>query len=147
MKSIPYGRQHITEADIRAVTEVLTADYLTTGPKVTEFEEKFAKYVGAKYAVAVSNGTTALHLCTMVMGVNPQSKVITTPITFSASANCVRYCGGAVVFADIDPSTALLDIQKVRNLLEFSKTNFILVDSNVISTFNLLNMLIIKQFA
>ena len=118
MKSIPYGRQNITQEDIDAVTEVLTADYLTTGPKVTEFEEKFADYIGAKYAVAVSNGTTALHLCAMVLGVNEKSKVITTPITFAASANCVRYCGGEVVFADIDPKTALLDIKKVRALLE-----------------------------
>jgi len=116
-KSIPYGRQNITQEDIDAVTEVLTADYLTTGPKVTEFEEKFANYVGSKYAVAVSNGTTALHLCTMVLGVNADSKVITTPITFAASANCIRYCGGEVVFADIDPKTALLDIKKVRALL------------------------------
>ncbi len=118
MKSIPYGRQHITQADIDAVTAVLKADYLTTGPKVTEFEEKFAKYIGSKYAVAVSNGTTALHLCTMVLGVNQDSKVITTPITFAASANCVRYCGGEVAFADIVPNTALLDIDKVRTLLE-----------------------------
>lgn len=120
MRSIPYGRQNITKEDIEAVTTVLKADYLTTGPKVTEFEEKFAKYVGSKYAVAVSNGTTALHLCTMVLGVTPKSKVITTPITFAASANCVRYCGGQVVFADIDPNTALLDVNKVRALLEKS---------------------------
>ena len=118
MRSIPYGRQNITQEDIDAVTTVLKADYLTTGPKVTEFEEKFAKYIGSKYAVAVSNGTTALHLCTMVLGVDDESKVITTPITFAASANCVRYCGGEVVFADIDPNTALLDINKVRDLLE-----------------------------
>lgn len=118
MKNIPYGRQNITQEDINAVVEVLTSDYLTTGPKVTEFEEKFAAYVGAEYAVAVSNGTTALHLCTMVLEVNEKSKVITTPITFAASANCVRYCGGEVVFADIDPKTALLDIEKVRAILE-----------------------------
>lgn len=117
-KSIPYGRQNITQEDIDAVTKVLKADYLTTGPKVTEFEEAFANYIGSKYAVAVSNGTTALHLCTMVLDVNEQSKVITTPITFAASANCVRYCGGEVVFADIDSKTALLDIDKVRALLE-----------------------------
>jgi len=120
MKNIPYGRQHITQEDIDAVVNTLTADYLTTGPKVQEFEEKFAKYTGAKYAVALSNGTTALHLCTSVLGVNNSSKVITTPITFAASANCVRYCGGEVVFADIDPKTLLLDINKVRQLLEAS---------------------------
>ena len=116
--NIPYGRQHITQADIEAVTEALKADFLTTGPTVAAFEEQFAQYVGAKYAIAVANGTAALHLCTLALEVNQQSKVITTPITFSASANCVRYCGGEVVFADIDPTTALIDHQKVKDLLE-----------------------------
>ena len=118
MRKIPYGRQHITQADIEAVTKALKADFLTTGPTVAEFEEKFATYVDAKYAIAVSNGTTALHLCTLALGVDQHSKVITTPITFAASANCVRYCGGEVVFADIDPSNVLLDIKKVEQLLE-----------------------------
>lgn len=118
MNAIPYGRQDITQADIDAVVTALRADYLTTGPKVGEFEEKFAAYIGSKYAVAVANGTAALHLCTMVMGVNENSKVITTPITFAASANCVRYCNGEVVFADIDPATILLDINRVKALLE-----------------------------
>ncbi|MHA6247652.1 UDP-4-amino-4,6-dideoxy-N-acetyl-beta-L-altrosamine transaminase [Pontibacter sp. CAU 1760] len=115
---IPYGRQHITEADIAAVVETLQSDFLTQGPKVEAFEQAFASYVGAKYAVAVSNGTAALHLCALALGLNEQSRVITTPITFVASANCIRYCGGAVEFADIDPATALLDIDKVRQLLE-----------------------------
>ncbi len=117
-KPIPYGRQHITQDDIDAVVETLQSDFLTQGPKVVEFEQAFANYVGAKYAVAVSNGTAALHLCAMALGVNEESRVITTPITFVASANCVRYCGGTVEFADIDPATALLDINKVRQLLE-----------------------------
>lgn len=117
-KPIPYGRQHITQEDIDAVVATLQSDFLTQGPKVAEFEQAFAAYVGAKYAVAVSNGTAALHLCTMALGVNEESRVITTPITFVASANCVRYCGGTVEFADIDPTTALLDINKVRALLE-----------------------------
>ena len=91
---IPYGRQNITDDDIAAVTESLKSDYLTQGPKIGEFENAFAKYIGSKYAVAVSNGTAALHLCTMSLDVKPGDKVITTPITFSASANCVRYCGG-----------------------------------------------------
>lgn len=115
---IPYGRQHITEEDIAAVTEALQSDYLTQGPKIAEFEEKFANYIGCKYAVAVANGTAALHLCTMAMDVVPGNRVITTPITFVASANCVRYCGGDVVFADIDPKTYLLDVDSVRKLLE-----------------------------
>jgi len=115
---IPYGRQHITEADIQAVTEALQSDFLTQGPKVAEFENKFAAYVGAKYAVAVSNGTAALHLCTLALGVQPGQRVITTPITFAASANCILYCGGEVHFADIDSATALIDLKAVRRLLE-----------------------------
>ncbi|MFN4855017.1 MAG: UDP-4-amino-4,6-dideoxy-N-acetyl-beta-L-altrosamine transaminase [Bacteroidota bacterium] len=120
MKPIPYGRQYISEEDIKAVMDTLQSDYLTQGPKIAEFEKAFADYVGSKYAVAVSNGTAALHLCAMAMDVKPGEKVITTPITFAASANCIRYCGGEVVFADIDPSTYLLDINKVRELLEAS---------------------------
>ena len=120
MKPIPYGRQHITEEDIQAVVETLRSDFLTQGPKIAEFEAAFAKYIGCKYAVAVSNGTAALHLCALALNVQPGQKVITTPITFAASANCIRYCGGEVVFADIDPVTFLLDINKVRALLEAS---------------------------
>jgi UDP-4-amino-4,6-dideoxy-N-acetyl-beta-L-altrosamine transaminase len=118
MRPIPYGRQHISEEDIQAVVEVLRSDYLTQGPWVARFEEAFADYVGSEYAVAVANGTAALHLCSLALGVKPGDKVITTPITFAATANCVRYCGGEVVFADIDPQTYLLDILEVRKLLE-----------------------------
>ncbi|MEQ9582338.1 MAG: aminotransferase class I/II-fold pyridoxal phosphate-dependent enzyme, partial [Arenibacter sp.] len=118
MKAIPYGRQNITEEDIQAVIETLKSDYLTQGPKISEFEESFASYVGSKYAIAVSNGTGALHLCTLALGVKEGDKVITTPITFAASANCVRYCGGEVVFSDIDPDTYLLDLKKVEDLLK-----------------------------
>jgi UDP-4-amino-4,6-dideoxy-N-acetyl-beta-L-altrosamine transaminase len=117
---IPYGRQNITEEDIQAVVETLKSDYLTQGPKILEFERAFAEYIGSKYAVAVANGTAALHLNTLALGVKPGDKVITTPITFAASANCVRYCGGEVVFADIDPDTYLLHIHAVRKLLESS---------------------------
>lgn len=120
MKPLPYGRQHITDEDIQAVTEALKSDYLTQGPKIKEFEDAFAAYVGAKYAVAVANGTAALHLNALALGVKPGDKVITTPITFAASANCVRYCGGEVVFADIDAETYVLDIYAVRKLLEAS---------------------------
>lgn len=115
---IPYGKQHITEEDIQSVVVALKSDFLTQGPKIKEFEEAFAQYIGSKYAVAVANGTAALHLCTLALGVKPGDKVITTPITFAASANCVRYCGGEVVFSDIDPTTYLIDIHKVRGLLE-----------------------------
>jgi UDP-4-amino-4,6-dideoxy-N-acetyl-beta-L-altrosamine transaminase len=117
---IPYGKQYISEEDIAAVTETLKSDFLTQGPKIKEFEEKFAHYIGSKYAVAISNGTAALHLCTLALNVNEQSKIITTPITFAASANCVRYCGGKVAFADIDAATALIDIDKIKALLEAS---------------------------
>lgn len=117
---IPYGRQNITQEDVDAVTKVLHSDYLTQGPVISEFEKAFAEYCGSKFAVAVSNGTAALHLCTLALGVDKGDKVITTPITFAASANCVRYCGGEVVFADIDPETYLLDIIEVRKLLESS---------------------------
>lgn len=117
---IPYGKQNITETDIQAVVETLQSDYLTQGPKIKEFEDAFAEYVGSKYAVAVANGTAALHLNCLALNVKEGDKVITTPITFAASANCVRYCGGEVVFADIDPKTYLLDINKVRELLESS---------------------------
>ena len=118
MNKIPYGRQNITAEDIQAVVETLQGDWLTQGPKVPEFEKAFAEYVGAKYAVAVSNGTAALHLCTLALGVEENDKVITTPITFAASANCVPYAGGEVVFADIDPETYLLDINEVEKLLK-----------------------------
>lgn len=115
---IPYGKQNITEEDVAAVVSALTSEFLTQGPKIAEFEKAFAEYIGCKYAVAVSNGTAALHLCTLALGVNKESRVITSPITFAASANCVRYCDGEVFFADIDPKTYLLDINKVRQLLE-----------------------------
>lgn len=118
--NVPYGKQHITESDLSAVKEVLCSDYLTQGPTIGKFEKDFAKYVGSKYAVAVSNGTAALHLCAMALNVEAGQKVITTPITFVASANCIKYCGGEVVFADIDPETYLLDIKSVRELLKDS---------------------------
>ena len=102
---IPYGRQSIDDADIEAVVKVLKSDYLTTGPAVAAFEKKVADYVGAKYAVAVSNGTAALHVACLAAGIGAGDEVVTTPITFAASANCVLYCGGTPVFADIDPDT------------------------------------------
>ena len=120
MNPISYGRQNITKEDIQAVTEVLQSDFLTQGPKIAEFEEKFAKYIGAQYAVAVSNGTAALHLCTLALDVKKGENVITTPITFAASANCVKYCGGEITFADINSESYLIDIDKIRILLEAS---------------------------
>lgn len=124
MKPIPYGRQHITQEDIDAVVETLTSDFLTQGPKVAEFERAFAEYVGSTYAVAVSNGTAALHLCAMALQVKEGTNVITTPITFAASANCVRYCGGNVYFADINPETYLIDPEKVEALIKSKPKGF-----------------------
>ena len=117
-KGIPYGRQNITTSDIEAVVEALGHDFLTQGPAVEAFENAFAQYVGSQYAVACANGTAALHLCTLALEVSEGQKVITTPITFAASANCVRYCGGEVDFADIDPATYLLDFEKVKAKIE-----------------------------
>lgn len=120
MKPISYGKQFISDEDINAVVEVLRSDFLTQGPKVAEFEKEFAKYVDAKYAIAVSNGTTALHLCALALNIQPGDKVITTPLTFVASANCIRYCGGVVDFVDIDPETYLLDLDKLEQKLASS---------------------------
>lgn len=102
---IPYGRQTIDEDDIQAVVETLQSDYLTTGPKIAEFERVVAEYVGTKYAVAIANGTAALHAACFAAEIGTGDEVITTPITFAASANCVLYCGGTPVFADIDAKT------------------------------------------
>jgi UDP-4-amino-4,6-dideoxy-N-acetyl-beta-L-altrosamine transaminase len=123
-KIIPYGRQNINDADIEVVINALKGDFLTQGPKIYEFETAFAQYVGAKYAVALSNGTAALHLCAMALDVNKKSNVITTPITFAASANCIRYCGGNITFVDIDPNTILLDTNKVEDTLKKSRKKF-----------------------
>ncbi len=113
-RTLPYSRQTITDADIAAVVETLRSDFLTQGPAVERFEKAFASYVGAKHAVAVANGTAALHLAAMALGVGPQSRVLTTPITFAASANCILYCGGTVDFVDIDPQTALMSLDGLR---------------------------------
>lgn len=114
---LPYGRQCIEDDDIQAVVDVLKSDYLTTGPKIEEFEQSVAAYVGARYAVAVANGTAALHAACFAAGIGPGDEVITTPITFAASANCVLYCGGTPVFADIDPRTYNIDPADIRRKL------------------------------
>ncbi|WNJ21501.1 UDP-4-amino-4,6-dideoxy-N-acetyl-beta-L-altrosamine transaminase [Pontibacter sp. G13] len=114
---IPYGRQEITQADIDAVVEALQSDYLTGGPRIGKFEEAFAQYVDAPYAVAVSSGTAALHLCTLALGIQPGQKVITSPLTFAASANCILYAGGEVDFVDIDPRTGLMDLDLLEEKL------------------------------
>ena len=124
MKTIPYGRQNIDQKDIEAVITSLKSDYLTQGPKVKEFENKFAQYVGSKYAVAVNNATAGLHLSVLALNVSRGDRVITTPITFAATANCIRYVGGEVWFADIDPNTYLLSVSSVRELIESKPKGF-----------------------
>jgi len=124
MNKIPYGRQNIDKNDIDAVVLTLQSNYLTQGPKVREFESKFAKYVGANYAVAVNNATSGLHLSVLALNLSKGDRVITTPITFAASANCVRYAGGEVWFADIDLDTYLLDINSVKELIESKPKGF-----------------------
>ncbi len=111
---IPYGKQTIEQDDIQAVVDVLKSDFLTTGPKIAEFEQTVADYVGAKYAVAISNGTSALHAACFAAGIGPGDEVITTPLTFAASANCVLYCGGTPVFADVDTKTYNIDPDDIR---------------------------------
>jgi perosamine synthetase len=110
---LPYGHQSIDDADIEAVAKVLRSDWLTTGPKVGEFEAAFAEAVGAKHAVAVCNGTAALHAAAYAAGIAEGSEVIVPPMTFVASANCVRYQDGTVVFADVRPETLLADPEKI----------------------------------
>jgi UDP-4-amino-4,6-dideoxy-N-acetyl-beta-L-altrosamine transaminase len=117
---IPYGRQHISDEDIQAVVQVLRSDYLTQGPEIAAFEAAFCEYIGCKYAVACCNGTAALHLACLALGVGPQSRVLTSPLTFAASANCVLYCGGSVDFADIDSATGILDVHATREKLAAS---------------------------
>ena len=111
---IYYGRQWIDEEDIQAVAKVLRSDFVTCGPKVDEMERTLEKYTGAKYAVAVSNGTAALHCACIAAGIGAGDEVITTPITFAASANCALYCGAKPVFADINPETYNIDPESIR---------------------------------
>lgn len=124
MKTIPYGMQQIDQDDLDAVVTTLTGDFLTQGPKVKEFEDKFAEYVGVKYAVAVNNATSGLHLAVLALGLKEGERVITTPITFAASANCIRYAGGEVWFADIEADTYLLSLESTRKLIESKPKGF-----------------------
>ncbi|MCG6184555.1 UDP-4-amino-4,6-dideoxy-N-acetyl-beta-L-altrosamine transaminase [Anoxybacillus sp. LAT_38] len=125
---LPYGRQWIDEDDIEAVVEVLKGDYLTTGPYVSTFEQAVAQYVGAKYAVAFSNGTAALHGACFAAGIGQGDEVITTPMTFAASANCVLYQGGTPVFADINEKTYNIDPNKIEEKINDKTKAIIPVD-------------------
>ncbi len=132
MKKLPtflsYGRQSIDEDDIQMVIETLRSPFLTQGPKVQQFERAIANYVGAQYAVAFCNGTAALHAACYAAGISEGDEVITSPITFAASANCVRYMGGTVVFADIDANTYNINPEEIRKKLTRNTKAIIPVD-------------------
>lgn len=119
---LPYGKQFIDDDDIKMVVEALKSEYLTTGPLVEEFEKKFSEYVGSKYAVAVSNGTAALHIACLAAGLEYGDEGITTPITFAASANCILYCGAKPVFSDININNYNIDENEIeKNITEKTK--------------------------
>lgn len=127
-KMIPYGKQYIDDEDIEEVIKVIKSPFLTTGPKVSEFEDALCQYTKARYACAVSNGTAALHIACMSAGIKEGDEVITTPMTFAASANCILYCGGKPVFADIDEDTWNIDPLKVEEKISKKTKAIIAVD-------------------
>jgi perosamine synthetase len=125
---LPYGRQSVDDADIQAVVEVLKSDWLTTGPKIAEFEERFAAQVGARHAVSFSSGTAALHGAAFAAGLGPGDEAITTPMTFCATANCILYQGAMPVFADVSPDTLNLDPGEVSRKISARTKAIIAVD-------------------
>lgn len=120
---IPYGRQDISEQDIEAVCEVLRSDFLTQGPKITEFESSLSNYTGAKYSIVMNSATSALHIACLALDVGPGDLVWTSPVTFVASANCALYCGAQVDFVDIDPSTYNMCPTKLEHKLKEAKAS------------------------
>ncbi len=126
--TIPYGRQEIDENDIAAVVEVLRGDWLTTGPAVERFEQSFAQLVGAEHAVAVSNGTAALHLAMLAAGIRPGDEVIVPTMTFAASANAARYVGADVRFCDVRPETLSIDVEQAARLITPQTRAIVVVD-------------------
>lgn len=127
-EKLPYGHHWLDEDDVAAVVDVLRSGWLTTGPKVAEFEREFANVVGAEHAVAVNSGTAALHAAVYAAGIGPGDEVIVPPITFAASANCVVYQGGKPVFVDVDPETLLLDPQLIEPKISTRTKAIIAVD-------------------
>lgn len=127
-QKIYYGHQYIDEADIQAVVDVLRSDYLTCGPKIAELEKKLCDITGAKYAVVCSNGTAGLHMAALAAGIGAGDEVITTPITFAASANCALYCGARPVFADINPETYNIDPASVEKCITDKTRAVVAVD-------------------
>lgn len=127
-KKIGYGHQYIDDDDIQAVVDVLKSDFLTCGPKIDEAEAKLCKITGAKHAVLIANGTAALHATTFAAGISSGDEVITTPITFAASANCALYCGGKPVFADINPETYNIDPEDIERKITNKTKAVVAVD-------------------
>ncbi len=125
---IPYGRHEIDDADIAAVVAVLRGDWLTTGPAVERFEGDFATFIGAPHAVACANGTAALHLAMAALNIGPGDEVIVPALTFAASANCARYVGATVVFADVCPDTLTIDVAHVESLVTSRTRAIVAVD-------------------
>ena len=127
-KRIGYGHQYIDERDIQAVVDVLRSDFLTCGPQIEKTEEKLCEITGAKHAVLIANGTAALHAACFAAGIGPGDEVITTPMTFAASANCVLYCGGRPVFADINPDTYNIDPDSIEQCITDKTKAVVAVD-------------------
>ena len=127
-KKIGYGHQYIDDKDIKAVVDVLKSDYLTCGPKIEEAEKKLCEITGAKHAVLIANGTAALHATCFAAGIGPGDEVITTPITFAASANCALYCGAKPVFADINPETYNIDPDSIQKCITEKTKAVVAVD-------------------
>jgi perosamine synthetase len=125
---LPYGRQWLDEEDIQAVVDVLRSDWLTTGPKVREFEEAVAEFSGTAHAVAVSSGTAALHAAAFALGIGPGDEVIVPPMTFAASSNCILYLGGKPVFVDVEPDTLNIDPQKIEAAITDKTKAIVAVD-------------------
>lgn len=125
---LPYGRQWIDEDDVKAVVDVLNSDFITTGPAISQFEKAIAKFVGTNYAVAFSSGTAALHAACSTAGIKENDEVITTPMTFAASANCILFMGGSPVFADIDPQTYNISPEAIEPLINKNTKAIITVD-------------------
>lgn len=128
MEKLYYGKQTIEDDDIKAVVDTLKSPLITCGPKVDELEKELCEYTGARYAVAVSNGTAALHCACIAAGIGPGDEVITTPMTFAASANCVLYCGARPVFADVNPETYNIDPDSIRKCITSRTKAIIAVD-------------------
>ena len=126
-----YGKQWIDEADVKAVSDVLVSPYITCGPKVEETEKKLSEVTGTPYVTLVSNGTAALHIACMAIGIKEGDEVIVSAITFAASANCVLYCGGTPVFADVDEKTYNIDVEDVKRKITPKTKAVIAVDFNI----------------